>query len=99
MGLTVVCGLFLDIFHILHMFCGPDSSPRNILRYFPQSEECGKYLGIFRGLLSVPQNIVMDLNHVTRSDGMELLLLLLLLLILQRGTCSKENAFIVLQTS
>jgi hypothetical protein len=27
--------------------------------------ECGKYLGIFHGIVLVPQNIVMDLNNVT----------------------------------
>jgi hypothetical protein len=26
--------------------------------------ECGKYQRIFRGILSVPQNILMDLNNV-----------------------------------
>ena len=25
---------------------------------------CGEYLGILRGILSAPQNIVMDLNNV-----------------------------------
>ena len=31
--------------------------------------ECGKYPYIFRGILSVPQNTVMDLNNVTKMSG------------------------------
>ena len=42
--------------------------------------------------MSVPQNVVMDLNNVTRSDGREFVFM-------RRGICSEENAFIALQTS
>ena len=32
---------------------------------FPEIQtKCGEYLGILRGTLSLPQNIVMDLNNV-----------------------------------
>ena len=31
--------------------------------------ECGKYLGIFSKTLSIPQNIIMDLNNVMVVGG------------------------------
>ena len=43
------------------MFCGTKSIPQNIP---PIQTECREYPGIFYGVLSVPQNIVMDLNNI-----------------------------------
>ena len=35
--------------------------------------ECGEYPGILRGILSVPQNIVMALNNVMRFVSVQLI--------------------------
>ena len=53
------------------MLCGTD----NIAQVFPDTpqiqSECGEYLRILHGIISVPHNIVMDLNNVmcnTKSE-------------------------------
>jgi hypothetical protein len=46
------------------MLCGTDNITRNILDIPRIQSECGEYLGILRGMLSVPQNIVMNSNNV-----------------------------------
>ena len=47
------------------MFCGTDSIPWNILGYFPHP--IWKIPRILYGVLSFPQNIVMDLNIVMKA--------------------------------
>ena len=43
------------------MLCGTDNIPRS----FPDIQsECGEYPRVLRGILSLPHNIVMDLNNV-----------------------------------
>jgi hypothetical protein len=43
------------------MLCENDNIPHNI---FHIQTACGKYPGIFHGILSLPHNIVMDLINV-----------------------------------
>ena len=49
------------------MFGGTDNISHNILGGFHIQYEYAKYIEIFCGILSVPQNIVMDLNNVMKS--------------------------------
>ena len=51
----------ITLFRFVTVFCGID----NILRIILHIQiEYGEYIGIFYGILSVLQNIVMDLNNV-----------------------------------
>jgi hypothetical protein len=43
------------------VLCGIDKIPKNIPHIHT---ECEKYLGIFGGVLLVPQNIIMNMNNV-----------------------------------
>ena len=47
------------------MLCGIENIPHNIPGYSPHPE-CGEYRGMFSGILSVPQNTVMDLNNAMK---------------------------------
>ena len=46
------------------MFCGTDSIPQNIPLI---QTECEEYKRIFHRILSVPENIVMDIKHKVPS--------------------------------
>lgn len=41
-----------------------DDTPRDILGYSPQSDRIWRISGIFHGVMSVPRNIVMDVNYI-----------------------------------
>ena len=47
------------------MLCGTDIIPQNIPKYSPHSNWMGKDLGLFRGILSVSWNTIMNPNNVT----------------------------------
>ena len=49
------------------MFCGVDSFPQNIPHI---QTKCGKHSVLLCGILSIPQNIVMDLNNVIIAHGL-----------------------------
>jgi hypothetical protein len=49
------------------MFCGTDNIAQNISHI---EFEYGKYSLIFHEILSIPRNIVMDLNNVMKPNGL-----------------------------
>ena len=49
------------------MFCGTDNIPQNISKYFVMQTECGKKLKLFCKIMSVPHNIVIDMNNTMSS--------------------------------
>ena len=51
------------------MLCGTDGVPWNIVDIFDIQTKCGKYHGMFFIILSVLENIVMDLNDVMNPKG------------------------------
>ena len=53
----------ITLFRSITTLYGTDNIPHNISHI---QTECGKYLGIFCGMLSVSQNIVMNLNKDMR---------------------------------
>ena len=57
----------ITLFRSIIVFCGIVSISWNIPRYSHIQTVCGKYRGIFYGIMSVPHNIVMDLNNVICS--------------------------------
>ena len=57
----------ITLFRSTTMFGGTDNIAHNILGGFHNQYEYAKYIEIFCGILSVPQNIVMDLNNVMKS--------------------------------
>ena len=46
------------------MLCGTDNIIQNILKLSHIQTKCGKYMRIFHEILSVPHNIVMNMNSV-----------------------------------
>ena len=50
------------------MLCGIEHIPRSIPTYSPHSKR--DYVGILRGICSVPHNIVMDLINIMESEKM-----------------------------
>ena len=46
------------------MLCGTDNIPHNIPIYAHVWTQCGKYMEILCGILSVPHNTIIDLNNV-----------------------------------
>lgn len=57
--------MIITLFRSITKFCGIDNIPRPIFQdIFYIQTECGKYLGIFRGILLIPKYIIMDMNNV-----------------------------------
>ena len=52
-------------FIFIAVFCGTDNIPLN-------NPECGDSSRLFNGILSVPQNIVVDLNNVVECQRCDL---------------------------
>ena len=62
----------ITLLRFITMLCGTENIPRNILQCFQIQFECGKYQGIFCGIMLVPHNIVMDMRNVmvvSNKDG------------------------------
>ena len=66
----------ITLFRSIIIFCGTDSISESIPRYSHIQTGCGKYFRIFHGVLSVPHNIVMDLNNFMDPSVLEKLLLI-----------------------
>ena len=65
----------IPLFKSRILLCGTDGMPRSVPGYSPNSKvvfpnilhiqsECGDYLGLLRGILSVPHNHIMDMENV-----------------------------------